>query len=87
MVILSWRSWTVWILGYPEAALADAEHAVKNAREIGHAPTLMYALYYAPWTSIHLGDYAEANARAEELMHWRTKRRHFLEGNSKPKSG
>ena len=68
VVILSWRSWTVWVLGYPEAALADAEHAVKNAREIGHAPTLMYALYYAPWTSIHLGDYAEANARAEELI-------------------
>ena len=33
-----------WLLGYPEAALADAEHALKDAREIGHAATLMYAL-------------------------------------------
>ena len=68
VVILSWRSWTMWVLGYPEAALADAERAVKNAREIGHAPTLMYALYFAPWTAIHRGDYAEANALADELI-------------------
>jgi hypothetical protein len=32
------------MLGYPEAALADAEHALKDAREIGQAATLMYAL-------------------------------------------
>jgi tetratricopeptide (TPR) repeat protein len=68
VVILSWRSWTVWVLGYPEAALADAERAIKNAREIGHAPTLMYALHFAPWTAILRGDYAEANARAGELI-------------------
>ena len=68
VVILSWRSWTVWVLGYPEAALADAERAVKNAREIGHAPTLIYALYFASWTAILWGDYAQANARAEELI-------------------
>src|SRR5262245_26801427 len=43
VVILSWRSWTAWVLGYPEAALADAERASKNAREIEHAPTLIYA--------------------------------------------
>ena len=67
VVILSIRSWALRILGYPDAALTDAERAVKNAREIGHAPTLMYALYF-DWTSIHRGDYAEANARAEELI-------------------
>ena len=41
---LSYRSWALWLLGYPEAALADADHAVKDAREIGQAATLMYAL-------------------------------------------
>ena len=41
---LSYRSRALWMLGYPEAALADAEHALKDAREIGHAATLMYAL-------------------------------------------
>ena len=41
---LSWRSMALWLLGYPKAALADAEHALKDAREIGQAATLMYAL-------------------------------------------
>jgi class 3 adenylate cyclase/predicted ATPase len=68
VVILSFRSWTVWALGYPDAAKADIECALKNAREIGHAPTLMYSLYFAPWTAILRGDYVEANARAEELI-------------------
>jgi hypothetical protein len=67
VVILSIRSWALRILGYPDAALTDAERAVKNAREVGHVPTLMYALYF-DWTSIYRGDYAEANARAEELI-------------------
>ena len=44
MAILSYRSWALWLLGYPEAALADTEHALKDAREIGQAATLMYAL-------------------------------------------
>jgi hypothetical protein len=34
----------LWLLGYPEASRNDAEHALKNAREIGQAATLMYAL-------------------------------------------
>ena len=29
----------LWLLGYPEAALADADHAIKDAREIGQAAT------------------------------------------------
>ena len=38
------RSWALWMLGYPEAALADADGALKDAREIDQAATLMYAL-------------------------------------------
>ena len=34
--------WLLWMLGYPEAALADADQALKDAREIGQAATLMY---------------------------------------------
>ena len=44
---LSYRALAIWILGYPEAALADTEYALKIAREIGHAATLMYALGHA----------------------------------------
>jgi hypothetical protein len=31
----------LWLLGYPEAALAEANHALKVAHEIGDAATLM----------------------------------------------
>ena len=50
VAILSVRSYGLWLLGYPEAALRDADDALKNAREIGHAATLMYALTYATLT-------------------------------------
>ena len=31
---LGFRSVALWFLGYPEAALVDSEHALKDAREI-----------------------------------------------------
>ena len=49
---LSQRSLALWMLGYPEAALADAEQAISNAREIGQAATLMYALFWA--SNVHI---------------------------------
>jgi class 3 adenylate cyclase/predicted ATPase len=66
VAILFWRSWALWLLGYPEVALADADDALKNAREIGHAGTLMYIL--ATWTHIQCGDYAIAVAQSQELL-------------------
>ena len=56
------------MLGYPEAALADAEHALKDAREIGQAATLMYALLHASLTHILCGNYAAASAQADEVV-------------------
>jgi hypothetical protein len=44
MAILCFRSAALWLLGYPEAARNDADDALKHAREIGQAATLMYAL-------------------------------------------
>ena len=54
VAILSYRSLALWLLGYPEAALADADHALKDAREIGQAATLMYALAITSLTHILL---------------------------------
>jgi class 3 adenylate cyclase/predicted ATPase len=68
VAILSFRSLALWLLGYPEAALADTERALKDAREIGQAVTLMYALTHIAKTYFHRGDYAVANARADELV-------------------
>jgi predicted ATPase len=50
VAIWSHRTIALWVLGYPQAALADAEHALKDAREIGQAASLIFALPYASWT-------------------------------------
>jgi predicted ATPase/class 3 adenylate cyclase len=68
MSILSYRSWTIWVLGYPEAALADADNALKIARDIGQAGTLMYALVLTSYTLIHRGNYAAASMQTNELV-------------------
>jgi hypothetical protein len=41
--MLCFRSWTLWFLGYPEAALADSDQAISDAREFGQAATLPHA--------------------------------------------
>ncbi len=68
VAILCYRSRDLWLLGYPEAALADAEHALKDAREIGQAGTLMYALGHLPLTHILIGNNATANAQANQVV-------------------
>ncbi|WP_036019174.1 adenylate/guanylate cyclase domain-containing protein [Bradyrhizobium sp. WSM1743] len=64
--ILSFRSLALWLLGYPEAALADTERALRDARATGHAATLMFALSHVPLTCIHCGDHTAAKAQADE---------------------
>jgi predicted ATPase len=64
---LSWKSLAGWLLGYPHAALADADHALKVAREIGHSATLMYVLNFSAWTHILCGNYAITNALVDEF--------------------
>jgi predicted ATPase len=68
VAVLSYRSWALWYLGYPEAALVDAEHALKAAREIGEAATLMYALLHASVAYFHCGNYAAAKAVLDQLL-------------------
>jgi predicted ATPase len=61
------RSWALWILGYPTAAIADADQALKSAREIDHAPTLGFALCITGLTRTLCGYYAVATRQANEL--------------------
>jgi class 3 adenylate cyclase/predicted ATPase len=63
---LSFRALALWLLGYPEAALADTDRALRNARAIGQATTLMFALSHVPLIRIQRGDYAAATAQADE---------------------
>ena len=60
------RSKALWVLGYPDAARADSVQALKDAREIGHPNSLLWALGGASFIDILCGDYASANSRIEE---------------------
>ena len=68
VVVLSRRSAAAWLLGYPEGALADADHALRDARESGHAATLMYALSHGSLVRYQCGNYASANLVFDELI-------------------
>jgi predicted ATPase/class 3 adenylate cyclase len=68
VLALSYRSWTLWLLGYPEAAQADTDRAVKEAREIGQAATLMLALALANYAHVLCGNCVAANALVDELV-------------------
>jgi predicted ATPase len=66
-VILCHRAIALWMLGYPKAALGDAEYALKDARETGQAGTLMHTLLWTSRTHTLCGNYAGANALLDEL--------------------
>ena len=68
VTILNFRALALWLLGYPEAALADADHALKDARQIGQAATLMNALAVTNFTHIFCRNYAVANALCDEVV-------------------
>jgi predicted ATPase len=67
VAVLVHRARALWLLGYPEAALADAAQGVRQAREIEHAATLMFALDHASVTYLHCGDNYSAEALLTEL--------------------
>jgi predicted ATPase len=67
VAILAYRSLGSWLLGYPAASLAEVESAVRAAREIGQAATLMFVLTHAALTHLVSRNYVEAKGEAEEL--------------------
>jgi predicted ATPase len=62
------RAFALWSLGHPKAALEDADNAVKKARDIDQAATLMYALSNATWSHIYCGKNETAMALVQELL-------------------
>ena len=56
-----------WITGYPEAALAEVDRAVADARELGQAATLMYALTLTCTTHLMAGSSATAAKHLDEV--------------------
>jgi class 3 adenylate cyclase/tetratricopeptide (TPR) repeat protein len=65
---LVFRANALWYLGRPEAAIVDALQAVKFARELGQAPTLMYALGSVAPVPSNCGTFALANSLLDELL-------------------
>jgi class 3 adenylate cyclase/predicted ATPase len=68
VALLSSRSSCVWQLGYPTVSRNDGERAVKNAREIANAATLMFALSAAGFNHTCCRDFAAAISRNDELI-------------------
>jgi len=62
------RSWALWLLGNPDAALRQAEDALKMAREIGQTATLMYALSHIAIFHVVSGNGVAAAASAQEQV-------------------
>jgi predicted ATPase len=68
VALLFYRSLALWPLGFPKRALADADRAITEAREIDQAVSLMAALALTSLTHIHCGNYARANAQLDEVV-------------------
>jgi class 3 adenylate cyclase/predicted ATPase len=67
VLALVYRSIGLWMLGHPEAAVVDADCAIKNARAIGHATSLMMALSLPELTYRLCGNYAAGIECVREL--------------------
>jgi class 3 adenylate cyclase/predicted ATPase len=62
--ILSHRSLAVWALGHVDAALADADQALRDARGTGEFAALIYGAH----THSLCGNYATASVRSDEVV-------------------
>jgi class 3 adenylate cyclase/predicted ATPase len=66
--VLCFRAFAHWLLGYPEAALADLDNALKETREIDQAATLLFANAIPCYTLILCGRHDAANALIDALV-------------------
>ncbi|HEY66524.1 MAG TPA: AAA family ATPase [Caldilineae bacterium] len=65
---LSWLSWTLWALGYPDQALERSREAMTLARELDHPFTLGFALAFADCGLRLLRREASAAQESVELL-------------------
>ena len=87
VALLASRSGCAWLLGYPAAARSDADQALKEAREIKHATTLLHAL----WRAVIITSSAEITPlqmrRSTSFSVWQTKEEHRTGKHLGPPSG
>ena len=65
---LAFRSMALWLLGYPEAALNDADRALMEARQLEHAATFMFTLNFPILVNTYCGNYHAASEHLKELV-------------------
>jgi len=63
-----YQAWSLWMLGYPDQALAVVMEMVELARRLSHPLTMAYALCFAALIRNHRGDHAEARLLSEEAL-------------------
>jgi predicted ATPase len=65
---LSYASWVLWWLGYPEQALQRSHEAVRLARELSHPYSLVTALNWSSRVQQLCRDAPATYAQAEEML-------------------
>jgi adenylate cyclase len=65
---LSGMAWTLWLLGYPDCALAKIREALTLAQESSHAFSLAFALNYASLLHIWRREVKFAKEQAEAVI-------------------
>jgi class 3 adenylate cyclase/predicted ATPase len=68
MTAFCWRALALWMLGHPDAAAADIEAALEDAREMEHAATSMFALSHTSLAHALRRDHAASGMLAEQLV-------------------
>ena len=68
VITILYRSWALWALGYPEAAIASAAQALDAARETGLAGLLMQTMSITSGVHSICGNYATAMAQSDEVI-------------------
>jgi predicted ATPase len=62
---LAWAAWTLWILGYPDQALARMNEALPPEEEVTHAFTRAWVLHFAATLHAWRGELELTQQRAE----------------------
>jgi predicted ATPase len=68
VMCLSWLSWTLWVLGYPDRALERSHEALTLAQELAHPPSLAAGLHFAFMFHQLRREGPATQERAEALM-------------------
>lgn len=68
VAILSNRPLALWLLGYPDAALKDADEALSYARDFGQTASFLYAATRIAWFHLVVGNYTTAAGQIRTLV-------------------